>query len=200
MSSLFTDLTNNMFTERRPLPLPLLKFDFSESCLGFNNHYTLFKKDAGGKRSSHDRTLSQGVLYSLHLGDNPPQCCKYTETSSGVKVCVGCITGYMGDPSQAPLSSVCVCTQQSIMAPRYRTRDVTKNIFSPLVILILLASWCPPLPTWYHRRHIHLIIWSSLYFSPRFAHPSDGYYNTRDIFKHLFIGIFSASWCSPLRT
>jgi hypothetical protein len=185
MSSLYTDLTNNMYSGRRPLPLPLLKFDFSVSCLSFNNHYTYTKKMQEEKDLLMTAQYSK-LVSSLHLRVNPPQCCKYTETSSGVKVCVGCITGYMRDPSQAPPSSVCVCTQQSIMAPRYRARDVTKNIFSPLVILIVLASWCPPLPTWYHMKHIHLIISSSLYFSPRFAHPCARTITTHETYSNIF--------------
>jgi hypothetical protein len=109
----------------------------------------------------------------------------------------------MGDPSQAPLSSVCVCTQQSIMAPRYRARDVTKHIFSPLVILIVLGSWCPPLPSVvsqevYSFNYLVILIFFASISPPRKLRTC--FHNRRDIFKRLFKRILSASWCPPLRT
>jgi hypothetical protein len=106
----------------------------------------------------------------------------------------------MGDPSQAPPSYVCVCTHQSIMAPRYRARDVTKNIFSPLVILIVLAPWCPPLPTgitggiFVYSSHNPYIICLDL---PTPAHVLSEH--KRQIQTSFHTYIIRTAWCPPLR-
>ncbi len=69
----------NMLTYRRPLPLPHLKFDFSVSCLGFNNHYTYTKKMQDEKdllmTAHYPKVSSPLCMYESILH----KCCKYIQ-------------------------------------------------------------------------------------------------------------------------